>query len=151
MAAAIAAGNCAIVKPSEVAPSAAKLITELLPKYLNNECFHVYNGGVNETTQLLNEKFDYILYTGSSAVGKIVHQAAAKHLTPTTLELGGKSPVYLDDSVDIEVAASRIIWGKLVNCGQTCIAPDYLLCSKETEKNSLKPQKPKLRNSLAIK
>lgn len=78
----------------------------------------------------MNYKFDYIFYTGSTRVGKIVHAAANKYLTPTTLELGGKSPLYIDGTVDIKVAAARIMWGKLMNIGQTCIAPDYILCTK---------------------
>lgn len=133
VAGAIAAGNCVIIKPSEVAPATAKFMAETIPKYLDNECFHVVTGGVAETTELLKERFDYIFFTGSSAVGKVVHQAAARHLTPTTLELGGKSPVYLDSSVSMEVAAKRILWGKCANAGQTCVAPDYILCSKETQ------------------
>jgi acyl-CoA reductase-like NAD-dependent aldehyde dehydrogenase len=91
-------------------------------------------GGVAETTELLKNRFDYIFYTGSSRVGKIVHQAANKYLTPVTLELGGKSPCYLDSSVDMEIATKRILWGKFVNSGQTCIAPDYILCTKEVER-----------------
>lgn len=91
-------------------------------------------GGVSETTELLKNRFDYIFYTGSGRVGQIVYEAAAKHLTPVTLELGGKSPVYLDDSVDIPKATRRILWGKFVNTGQTCIAPDYVLCTKEVER-----------------
>lgn len=91
-------------------------------------------GGVEETSELLSLKFDYIFYTGSTHVGKIVHAAANKYLTPTTLELGGKSPVYIDSTVDIKVATKRILWGKLVNLGQTCIAPDYILCTKSVQK-----------------
>lgn len=90
-------------------------------------------GGVDETTELLGLKFDHIFYTGSTRVGKIVHAAANKYLTPTTLELGGKSPVYIDSTVDIKVATKRILWGKLVNLGQTCIAPDYILCTKSVQ------------------
>lgn len=86
--------------------------------------------GVDETTQLLNLKFDYIFYTGSTRVGKIVHAAANRYLTPTTLELGGKSPLYIDGTVDIELATKRILLGKLMNLGQTCIVPDYILCTK---------------------
>lgn len=127
---AIAAGNCVIIKPSEVASACASLIAELSPNYLDPACYQVYLGGVEETTELLKERFDYIFYTGSTIVGKIVHQAASKYLTPTTLELGGKSPVYMDDTVNIEIATRRILWGKCMNAGQTCIAPDYLLCSK---------------------
>lgn len=97
------------------------------------ECYHVVCGGVEETTELLKQKFDYIFYTGSTRVGKIIHAAANEHLTPVTLELGGKSPVYIDNTVDIALATKRIIWGKLMNLGQTCIAPDYVLCTKEVQ------------------
>ncbi|KAK8376602.1 hypothetical protein O3P69_009904 [Scylla paramamosain] len=130
---AIAAGNCVIIKPSEVSPATAETIAKLLPKYLDKECYHVICGGIPETTELLKERFDYIFYTGSTAVGKIVRDAANKNLTPVTLELGGKSPVYIDDSVDMEVAVRRILWGKCINLGQTCIAPDYILCSKQLQ------------------
>ncbi|XP_071547048.1 aldehyde dehydrogenase, dimeric NADP-preferring-like isoform X2 [Panulirus ornatus] len=127
---AIAAGNCVIIKPSEVSPATAEIIADLIPKYLDNECFHVFPGGIPETTELLKQRFDYIFYTGSTQVGKIVREAANKHLTPTTLELGGKSPVFIDDTVDMDIAVRRILWGKCINVGQTCIAPDYVLCSK---------------------
>ncbi|XP_045120725.1 aldehyde dehydrogenase, dimeric NADP-preferring-like isoform X6 [Portunus trituberculatus] len=130
---AIAAGNCVIIKPSEVSPATAETIAKLLPKYLDKECYHVICGGIPETTELLKERFDYIFYTGSTTVGKIVRDAANKNLTPVTLELGGKSPVYIDDSVDLEVAVRRILWGKCINLGQTCIAPDYILCSKQLQ------------------
>lgn len=90
-------------------------------------------GGVEETTKLLSLKFDYIFYTGSTRVGKIIHAAANKYLTPTTLELGGKSPVYIDNTVNIERAVKRILWGKMMNLGQTCIAPDYVICTKEVQ------------------
>ncbi|XP_031633305.1 aldehyde dehydrogenase, dimeric NADP-preferring [Contarinia nasturtii] len=133
VAGAIAAGNCVVIKPSEIAPASAKFIAETIPKYLNEECYHVICGGVEQTTELLKLKFDYIFYTGSTRVGKIVHAAANRYLTPTTLELGGKSPVYIDDTVNIEVATKRIIWGKLMNLGQTCIAPDYILCTKAVQ------------------
>nr|AEE61834.1 unknown [Dendroctonus ponderosae] len=128
--AAIAAGNCAVLKPSELVPTCARLFEEQLGKYLDTSCFHVYNGGVAETTALLEQRFDYIFYTGSGGVGKLIYAAAAKFLTPVTLELGGKCPVYLDDSADLEIAASRIMWGKCINVGQTCVEPDYLLCSQ---------------------
>ncbi|XP_054707979.1 aldehyde dehydrogenase, dimeric NADP-preferring-like [Uloborus diversus] len=130
---AIAAGNCVIIKPSEKAPATAKALSSLIPQYLDKDCFHVVTGGVPETTALLNERFDYIFYTGSPAVGKKIREASNKYLTPCTLELGGKCPVYIDDEVDIELAAKRIIWGKMLNLGQTCVAPDYILCSKKTE------------------
>lgn len=130
---AIAAGNVVIIKPSEVAPHCAKFMADTIPKYLDNDCYQVICGGIPETTELLKHKFDYIFYTGSTSVGKIVHAAANKHLTPVTLELGGKSPCYIDNTADIEIAARRVLWGKVINSGQTCIAPDYILCTKETQ------------------
>ncbi|KAB7498820.1 Aldehyde dehydrogenase, dimeric NADP-preferring [Armadillidium nasatum] len=128
---AIAAGNSVIIKPSEVAPATAAVISELIPKYLDQECYHVVCGGVPETTELLKERFDYIFYTGSTTVGKIVREASNKYLTPTTLELGGKSPVFIDNTVNLDVAVRRLIWGKCINLGQTCVAPDYVLCTKD--------------------
>lgn len=131
--AAIAAGNAVILKPSEVSVNCAKFMAEKIPQYLDNECYQVVCGGVTETTELLKNRFDYIFYTGSGRVGQIVYQAATKHLTPVTLELGGKSPVYIDNTVDIDKAVRRIMWGKFVNAGQTCIAPDYILCTKDIQ------------------
>ncbi|XP_058490049.1 aldehyde dehydrogenase family 3 member A2-like [Solea solea] len=125
---AIAAGNAAVIKPSEVSSHSAKLMEDLLPQYLDKELYPVVTGGVTETQELLKQRFDHIFYTGSSTVGKLVMEAAARHLTPVTLELGGKSPCYIDKNCDITVACRRITWGKFVNCGQTCIAPDYILC-----------------------
>ncbi|KAJ8953556.1 hypothetical protein NQ318_002976 [Aromia moschata] len=119
--------------PSEHAPAVAKLIADYVPEYLDEDAVQVYLGGIPETAELLKQRFDYIFFTGSTAVGRIVHAAANKYLTPTTLELGGKSPVYLDSTADVEVAAKRILWGKFINAGQTCVAPDYLLCSKEVQ------------------
>ncbi|XP_054564140.1 LOW QUALITY PROTEIN: aldehyde dehydrogenase family 3 member A2-like [Eptesicus fuscus] len=125
---AIAAGNAVIIKPSEVSENTVNILAKLLPQYLDQDLYVVINGGVEETTQLLKQRFDHILYTGSTAVGKIVMAAAAKHLTPVTLELGGKSPCYIDTDCDLDIACRRIAWGKYMNCGQTCIAPDYILC-----------------------
>lgn len=122
-----------ILKPSELAEATAELLSRMLTKYLDPETFYVIQGGIPETTELLAERFDYIFFTGSTTVGRIVHQAAAKHLTPTTLELGGKSPCYIDDTVNIELAARRVLWGKFLNSGQTCICPDYILCTKEVQ------------------
>ncbi|XP_052841428.1 aldehyde dehydrogenase, dimeric NADP-preferring isoform X2 [Drosophila gunungcola] len=133
VASAIAAGNCVVIKPSEIAANCAKFIADVIPKYLDNDCYPVVCGGPGETAELLNQRFDYIFYTGSTRVGKIIHAAANKHLTPITLELGGKSPCYIDKSVELRTAVKRILWGKLINCGQTCIAPDYILCSKEMQ------------------
>ncbi|CAL8365377.1 unnamed protein product [Lota lota] len=125
---AIAAGNAAVVKPSEVCVHTSKLMEELLPVYLDKELYPVVTGGVEETQELLRQRFDHIVYTGNSVVGRIVMEAAAKHLTPVTLELGGKSPCYIDKDCDIPLACRRVTWGKFTNCGQTCIAPDYVLC-----------------------
>jgi len=128
---ALAAGNAVLLKPSELAPATAAVLAELVPRYLDERAVAVVEGGVDVTTQLLAERFDHIFYTGSAAVGRIVMTAAAKHLTPVTLELGGKTPVYVDDTVDLAAAAKRIAWGKFLNAGQTCVAPDYLLATPE--------------------
>ncbi|XP_037348291.1 aldehyde dehydrogenase family 3 member A2 isoform X1 [Talpa occidentalis] len=125
---AIAAGNAVIIKPSELSENTANILAKLLPQYIDQDLYVVINGGVEETTQLLRQRFDHIFYTGSTTVGKIVMEAAAKHLTPVTLELGGKSPCYVDKDCDLDIACRRITWGKYLNCGQTCIAPDYILC-----------------------
>jgi len=131
---AIAAGNCVIIKPSEMAPATAKALEDLIPAYLDKDCIKVVCGGVPETTSLLSQRFDYIFYTGSTAVGRIIGEAANKHLTPCTLELGGKSPAYIDGTGNLEVICKRLMWGKFSNSGQICVAPDYILCSKATEK-----------------
>jgi len=130
---AIAAGNCAVLKPSEISPATASAIAELIPKYLDSQCFQVVTGGVPETTELLENKFDHIFYTGSSTVGKIIASTAAKTLTPCTLELGGKSPAFVDDCPNMERAVKRLLWGKFQNAGQICVAPDYILCTKKVE------------------
>ncbi len=124
---AIAAGNCAVLKPSELTPHTSALLAKLVPKYLDPECITLIEGGVEETTEVLNHRFDHIMYTGNGVVAKIVMAAAAKHLTPVTLELGGKSPVIVDAKANLDVTARRIAWGKFMNAGQTCIAPDYVL------------------------
>jgi aldehyde dehydrogenase (NAD+) len=124
---AIAAGNAVILKPSEVAPETSAVMAARLPRYLDSDCIRVVEGGVPETTELLAERFDHIFYTGNGAVAQIVMAAAARHLTPVTLELGGKSPVIVDPSANLRVAARRICWGKFSNAGQTCVAPDYVL------------------------
>lgn len=124
---AIAAGNCAIIKPSEYAPATSGLIARLVREYFPEEYIAVVEGGLEVNEALLAERFDYIFFTGSVAVGKIIMGAAAKYLTPVTLELGGKSPCIVDREANLEVAARRIVWGKFLNCGQTCVAPDYLL------------------------
>lgn len=124
---AIAAGNCAVLKPSEVAPNVSALIAKWIPKYLDRKAVQVVEGSVPETTELLQEKWDHIFYTGNGTVGRIVMAAAARHLTPVTLELGGKSPCIVDESADLNMAAQRIVYGKFFNAGQTCVAPDYVL------------------------
>lgn len=124
---AIAAGNAAIVKPSEIAPATSAVLALLTPEYLDRRAIAIVEGGVPETTELLAERFDHIFYTGNGRVGRIVARAAAEHLTPITLELGGKSPVYIDETVNLAEAAKRIAWGKFMNAGQTCVAPDYVL------------------------
>ncbi|MCX6395762.1 MAG: aldehyde dehydrogenase family protein [Propionibacteriales bacterium] len=127
MVAAIAAGNCVVVKPSENAPATARLLAELIPRYLDNDAFAVFEGGPEVTTEILDQGLDHAFFTGGPEIGKLVMAAAAKHLTPVTLELGGKCPVVVDKDANLPVAARRIAWTKLLNSGQTCIAPDYLL------------------------
>jgi aldehyde dehydrogenase (NAD+) len=133
LAAAIAAGNCVLAKPSELAPECSAALAQLLPRYVDPDAVVVAEGGVEETTALLAERWDHIFFTGSTTVGRIVAEAAAKHLTPTVLELGGKSPTYVHRSADLDVAARRIAWGKFLNAGQTCIAPDYVLVDREVK------------------
>ncbi len=128
---ALTAGNAVVLKPSELAPECSKVIAELVPKYLDDRAVQVVEGGIDETSALLQERFDHIFYTGNGTVGSIVMAAAARHLTPVTLELGGKSPVWVDDSADIAEAAKWLAWGKFANCGQTCVAPDYVLTTRE--------------------
>ena len=127
MAAAIAAGNAVVGKPSELAPACSAALARLAPKYLDPRAVAIVEGGIPENTALLKEKWDTIFYTGNGHVGRIVAHAAADHLTPVTLELGGKSPVIIDRDADLKVAANRIAWGKFLNAGQTCVAPDHLL------------------------
>lgn len=143
---AIAAGNCCIIKPSELAPNTSRLLFEIIKECFEEEHCAVVEGAVEETTALLNEKFDFILYTGSTHVGKIVAQAAAKHLTPTVLEMGGKSPCIIDNTADIEISARRIVWGKFINAGQTCVAPDYLLVHKEVKDSLISAMKKCIKN-----
>lgn len=133
LAGAIAAGNCAVLKLSEIAVNVAQVLTDLFPKYLDQSCYKIVNGSVNETTTLLNQRYDHIFYTGSGNIGKIIMSAAAKHLCSVTLELGGKSPVVVDDNSDLENVARRVAWGRWINAGQTCIAPDYIICTKSTQ------------------
>ncbi|KAI0692887.1 NAD-dependent aldehyde dehydrogenase [Cytidiella melzeri] len=131
--AAIAAGNCVVIKPSELCPAICELYAELVPRYLDPETCRVVNGDVPVVSKLLEYPWDHIVYVGSGRVAKIVCAAAAKHLTPVTTELGGKSPVFIDPSCDMELAAKRILWGKLANCGQVCVAPDYVLVPRDAQ------------------
>jgi aldehyde dehydrogenase (NAD+) len=135
--AAIAAGNTVIVKPSEIASECSKVMAQLINNHFNPEFFKVVEGGVAETTDLLAQRFDKIFFTGSVAVGKIVYAAAAKHLTPVTLELGGKSPAIIADDCNLKITVKRLVWAKFLNAGQTCIAPDYVLVSKKLEQSFL--------------
>ncbi|XP_074852177.1 aldehyde dehydrogenase family 3 member B1-like isoform X1 [Carettochelys insculpta] len=134
---AIAAGNCVLVKPSEISRGTEKLVAETLPGYLDKDCFAVVTGGPVETTQLLENKFDFIFFTGSPQVGRGVMAAAAQHLTPLALELGGKNPCYVAEDSELESAATRLVWGRCFNAGQTCVAPDYVLCSPATQEKLL--------------
>ncbi|MEU8034419.1 aldehyde dehydrogenase family protein [Streptomyces sp. NPDC049099] len=132
MVGALASGNAVVAKPSELAPATSAALAELIPAYLDTDAVAVVEGGVPETTALLAERFDHIFYTGNGAVGRIVMRAAAEHLTPVTLELGGKSPVFVDRDADLDVVADRLARGKFLNAGQTCVAPDYVLTDPET-------------------
>ena len=124
---AISAGNCAVIKPSAYAPATSRLLAEIISENFEPDYIAVKEGGRAENTDLLAQRFDYIFFTGSVAVGKVVMEAAAKNLTPVSLELGGKSPVIVDRTADLKVAARRVAFGKCINCGQTCVEPDYLL------------------------
>ena len=135
--AAIAGGNVAVVKPSEVAPACAEAIARLVPEYLDSNAFSVVLGAVPETTALLEQQWDHIFFTGGTAVAKVVMTAAAKNLTPVVLELGGKSPTIVHSSADLRVAARRIAQGRWNNSGQTCTAPDYVLVLKDVAKQFL--------------
>lgn len=134
---AIAAGNCAVLKPSEVAAHTSHLLAEIIPKYFDPSFIAVVEGGKEITQQLLEEKFDHIFFTGSTKIGKIIMNAAVQHLTPVTLELGGKTPCIVDVDTHLEYTARRIVWGKFLNAGQSCIAPDYLLVDRKIKKDLL--------------
>ncbi|HAT4284339.1 TPA: aldehyde dehydrogenase [Clostridium perfringens] len=137
---AIAAGNTAVIKPSESAPETSKILKEILEKVFDEKyVLHVNpERGKEVVEELLKEKFDYIFFTGSATIGKIVMKAASQYLTPVTLELGGKSPCIIDKDCKLELAARRIVWGKLLNSGQTCVAPDYLYVHKDIEEEFIK-------------
>ncbi len=133
---ALAAGNTAVIKPSAYSPATSEIIKTIITEIFPPEYVAVVTGGREENNFLLDEKFDYIFFTGSKTVGSLVLQKAAPNLTPVTLELGGKSPCIVDSSANLKLAAKRIVFGKYLNCGQTCVAPDYILCHKSI-KNKL--------------
>jgi aldehyde dehydrogenase (NAD+) len=136
--AALSAGNCALIKPSEVAPASAAIIEKIVREYLDGDCIKVVQGAVPETTALLRLHWDHIIYTGNGAVARLVMRAASQHLTPCTLELGGKSPVYVDKSAKLSVAVKRLLAGKGMNNGQTCIAPDHVFVHEAVQEAFLK-------------
>lgn len=138
---AIAAGNCSVIKPSEYAPNTADVMGRLLHEIFPSYYVDVVRGGRKANQTLLNERFDYIFFTGSVHVGKLVMEAAAKHLTPVTLELGGKSPCIVDETANIKLAAKRIVWGKFLNAGQTCVAPDYIFVHKNVKDTLIRAMK----------
>jgi aldehyde dehydrogenase (NAD+) len=129
---ALAAGNCVVAKPSELAPATSRVSAELLPQFVDSDALAVVEGAVPETTALLEQHLDHIFYTGNGTVGRIVMRAAAEHLTPVTLELGGKSPAFVDRGTDLQTVASRLVATKFLNAGQTCVAPDYVLTDPVT-------------------
>jgi aldehyde dehydrogenase (NAD+) len=135
--AAIAAGNQVVLKPSELTPKTEEVISKIIEKTFPINHVEVIKGGAEVSQKLLSQRWDYIFFTGSVAVGKIVAKAAAVNLTPVTLELGGKNPCIIDETANLKLAAKRIVWGKFINAGQTCIAPDYILIQKEMKTHFL--------------
>jgi aldehyde dehydrogenase (NAD+) len=133
--AAVAAGNRVVLKPSELTPNTSAIIAKIIEKTFHVNHVEVFEGGVEVSNQLLAKRWDYIFFTGSVAVGKVVATAAAENLTPITLELGGKNPCIIDETANLKLAAKRIVWGKFINAGQTCIAPDYILIQKNMKVN----------------
>ncbi len=143
---ALAAGNTVIMKPSELPSRTSAVMAQMINEHFAADYFHVIEGGVEETTELLNQPFDKIFFTGSIPVGKIVYEAAAKNLTPVTLELGGKSPTFVLQDADLKMTAKRIAWAKFINAGQTCVAPDYILVEKSIEDKFIEALKVELEN-----
>lgn len=144
---AIAAGNTIILKPSELPDNTSHVMAKLFNEAFSPEFFKVVEGGIPETTELLEQKFDKIFFTGSVSVGKIVYQAAAKHLTPVTLELGGKSPAFVTEDCHLKISVKRLIWAKYLNSGQTCVAPDYVFVHKSIKERFLKLAKVEIEKS----
>ena len=140
----MAAGNTAMIKPSELPANTMRIMAELINTNFPSDYLYVVEGGVPETTEILKQPYDKIFFTGSPRVGRIVYEAAAKNLTPVTLELGGKSPAIVTESADLEAAAKRIVWGKFLNAGQTCVAPDYLLVEASVKPKLIELVKHKL-------
>ena len=136
--AAIAAGNTCMIKPSELPENTMKAMAKIINENFDAKFLYVVEGGVEETTAILKLRFDKIFFTGSPRVGKIVYKAAAEHLTPVTLELGGKSPAFVTEKADLQIVAKRIVWGKFINAGQTCVAPDYLYVAENIKAKFLK-------------
>lgn len=138
---AIAAGNRVVIKPSEFAPHTSSIIKLIIEEVFNRDEVYLVEGGIDETQILLKQKFDYIFFTGSTMVGKIIMKAASEHLTPVTLELGGKSPCLIEESANLDMAAKRCAWGKFLNAGQTCVAPDYVLIPRKMQEQFIKSLK----------
>ena len=145
--AAVAAGNSVVLKPSELTPNTSSIIAEIISKVFTKDHVEVIEGGVEVSQNLLAQKWDYIFFTGSVAVGKIVAKAAAEYMTPVTLELGGKNPCIIDETANIKLAAKRIVWGKFINAGQTCIAPDYLLVQEKVKSELVEHLKLEITNA----
>lgn len=135
---AVAAGNRVVLKPSELTPNTSSIISKIIEKTFHINHVEVFEGGVEISNKLLAQRWDYIFFTGSVGVGKIVAKAAAENLTPVTLELGGKNPCVIDETANLKLAAKRIVWGKFINAGQTCIAPDYILIQKNMKINFIR-------------
>ena len=145
--AAVAAGNQVVVKPSELTPNTSKIVAKIIKETFDKKHVDCVEGDYTVAEKLLAERWDYIFFTGSVAVGKIVAKAAAEHLTPVTLELGGKNPCIVDETANLKLAAKRIVWGKFLNAGQTCIAPDYILVSKKVKNDFVELLKTEITNA----
>jgi aldehyde dehydrogenase (NAD+) len=144
---AVAAGNQVVVKPSELTPKTSEIIAKIIAKVFDKDHVEVIEGGIEVSQQLLAQRWDYIFFTGSVAVGKVVAKAAAENLTPVTLELGGKNPCIIDETANLKLAAKRIVWGKFMNAGQTCIAPDYILIQKDMKSHFVTYLKDEITNA----
>ncbi len=144
---AIAAGNTVIIKPSEVAPASSAVMHKIISDTFDTECIAVVEGGIDLAKALMNERFDYLFYTGSTQIGKLYYEVAARNLTPVTLELGGKSPCIVGESANIQESAKRIVWGKCLNSGQSCTAPDYILVHSKSKKALIEALKTEIENA----